>query len=117
MSYEAFEMTGVRMAAEAAITILKQGNFGINRRAAVEFFKGAKYASLHYDRAARRIGIRPEEKKAPHAYEIRGQDGKGAMQISGSAFLRYFGIEHKTTKSYPCRWNEKEKVVEIELGK
>ena len=26
MSYEAFEMTGVRMAAEAAITILKQGN-------------------------------------------------------------------------------------------
>lgn len=117
MSYEAFEMTGGRMSAEAAITILKQGNFGINSRAAMEFFKGVKYASLHYDRAARRIGIRPEERKAPHAYEIRGQNGKGAVQISGSAFLRFFGIDHKATKAYPCKWNDKEKLIEIQLEK
>ena len=116
MSYEAFEMKKKRMPEESTISILKQGSFGVNRRAE-EMFRGAKFVSLHFDRSARRIGIRPEEKKTPHAYELRGGAGKGAMQISGAAFLRFFGIAHKETRTYPCRWNEKEKLVEIELGK
>jgi len=116
MSYETFDMKKKRMPTEATISILKQGNFGINRKAE-EFFQGAQCASLLFDRAARKIGIRPETAAGPNTYDIRGLDGKGAMQISGVAFLRHYGIDHKATKAYPCHWNEKEKLVEIKLGK
>ena len=116
MSYEAFEMKKKRMPEEATISILKQGGFGINRRAE-ELFRGAKFVSLHFDRAGRKIGFRPEERKTPHAYELRGGAGQGAMQVSGAAFLRYFGIEHKESSAYPCQWNDQENLVEIQLGK
>ena len=117
MAYEPFQMKKSRMPTTATISILKQGVIGINRLAAEQYFKDVRYVTLHYDRDARRIGIRPEAEAVDNAYEIRGQKDKSVAQVSGGAFLRYFGIEHKETRAYPCRWNEAERLVEIELDR
>lgn len=118
MSYEIFEKSGRRITGKETVSILKQGVLGLGGATVVKHFEGKRYATLHYDRAAGKIGIRPEAKETPNTYELRGLEKKrGGVQISAQAFLRHFEIPHEKTKAYSCKWNEAEKLVEFELEK
>lgn len=118
MPFEAFIPTKTRLSKNPVpmITILKQGNFGINCVAVDQFFADADYTELLFDRESRRIGFRPSKEPLPHSYAVRRSAKGNAVNISASKFLRHYGIEHTETKSYPCEWLEKEGIVAITVA-
>ena len=97
------------------ISILKQGTIGINSECCRKFFKNYKHIIFLFDRENNKLGIKPTNEPASNTYSIRlSRDGKLAS-VSAMAFLKYYNIPHKESKSYPCEWNESEKILEVKL--
>jgi hypothetical protein len=126
MGYEVFERK-VKRAADAAVSLVKQGRLVMNKSAA-ETFKavGTDLAFLMWDRENRRIGIRPCHKKDDRrAYKVRFGDGRGSdgakpassvgANINAKTFMDYIGVNYVETKQYPARWNDEEQVLEVDL--
>jgi hypothetical protein len=100
---------------EPKVSILKQGNFGLNA-AVAKLFKErqVEYVVLMFDAETNRIAFKPAKKEEQGAYQLRGQ--KGALQISGLAFLKNYNIPHKEgTKSYPASWSDELGMLIVQL--
>lgn len=98
------------------ISILDRGQFSISRVCYEKFLKGYRYIVLYYDEENRKIGFKPTNTKTPECYEILVDDNDRLARISGHKFLNYFKVEHKESKKYLVKWNEKEKLVELDLN-
>jgi len=115
MGFEEFEPRyAVSSKKRPMVTILKQGVFGVNQAAAV-FLRDVEQVVFLFDKATRRIGLRPEKGEAANGYNVRRAKQGGALQISGSRFLDHYGIAHEETKRYPCEWDEKAKMLVVQL--
>lgn len=115
MAYEEFTAKSRATTDIPMISILKQGVIGINNECYGKYFKNYKYAIFFFDKENKKIGIKPTNEPASNTYTIRiSRDGKLAS-VSAMAFLNYYNIPHKDSKSYPCDWNESEKILEVKL--
>jgi hypothetical protein len=98
------------------ITIYTGRAMSINRVCYRTFFKEKKYALLYYDQELKKIGIKPTEK---HEYWSRKlidcENDRRTIILSIKAFLNHYHIDLKETTSYIAQWNDKEKMVEINL--
>jgi len=96
------------------ITIMRAGIFWVNRKASEEFFKGFKRVLLYWDKERRVIGFKPVNNEE-NSYSLSRVKIRKDITISGMAFLRHNGISRKETRNFEPTWNEKEKLVEIQL--
>ena len=101
---------------EAKITILQAGAFWINFAATRKFFKGFKRTYLLYDKERKVIGFKPTNEQK-NTYSLSRARGRNDITVSGMAFLEYYKVSHKERRSYKATWNDKERVVEIDLNK
>lgn len=98
---------------EPSVSITKDGALVLNTGCVEAFFKGYNYVKLFWDAENSKVGIQPVKKKDDLSYSLSQSPNKRVGWLSGTSFLRTFGIEHKKTTSYPVVWNKEEKLVEF----
>lgn len=117
MAFEEFTSKRRAISDTPMVSLLKQGIFALNQACYNKYFKAYKYVILLFDKENNKIGLKPTNEVSSNTYNIRvSRDGKLA-NISAIAFLKFYKIPHNETKSYTCFWNEKEKILEVELSK
>ncbi len=96
------------------ISIQPSGMIWISGKAMKKFFRGHKRVFLLYDKQRRVVGFKPtKEEKGTFSLSSTGK--RPDATVSGISFVEYFKIKEKETRSYQATWNEKDKIVEIEL--
>lgn len=115
MAFQMFEQKKTSSKRNPTITILKSGNFNVNRIAYEMFFQGNKGVIFYYDDKAKKIGFKPSNEAAAYCYSVRSNKSGGAM-ISGLAFLGHHEISHDETRAFTCVKEEKEGLVVLNLG-
>jgi hypothetical protein len=115
MGYEKFTKQRRPAKDQAMITVLKGGQLGINKMCMEEYFRDYKYVEMYYDKDQKKIGIRPTNDSTNDAYNVRLIKGGKLANISVKEFLKHFGIEHGKSIAYSATWNEKEKLVEVDI--
>ena len=113
MSFKMFIPTRIPTGKEK-ISILKSGNFWVNRKTDERFFKGFKRVLLYWDKERKIIGFKPVN-DGEHSYSLNRAKKRRDISISGSAFLKYTGINYKNTQNFEPIWDDKEKLVTIQL--
>lgn len=114
MAFKLFERKR-KVFREPMVTILKQGTIGLNTAAVEKYFLDKQYVLLYYDEGEQKIGLKPLKVNKENAYKIRmGKISKGG-NCSAQAFLRSFKIDHSTTRTYRAKWNNKDKIIFIDL--
>ena len=96
------------------ISILKQGTMSFNQACCREYLLGFKYINFLYDRVKKRIGLKLMKEATDNAYPIRFYRKGTLANVSAMSFLKFYKIDHGTTKSYRCSLS-KEHVVEVDL--
>lgn len=116
MAYEKFIKQRRIAKDRAMITILKFGQFGINKVCTEKYFKKFKYVVMYFDKEQNKIGIQPTNDASNNdAYNINFIKNGTLANISVKTFLKHFGISHEQSISYPATWNDKDKLIEILL--
>ena len=96
---------------EPTVKIGRSGNILVNGLA-MKLIKDAEWVQLLYDRANKRIGIKPVEEGALDAYRLL-PSGKG-KQVNAKTYIKYFGLEDlKGTKHRPKYDSKGVLVVEL----
>ena len=113
MSFEMFIPSRISTDKEK-ITILRAGTFWVNKKASEKFFKGFKRVLFYWDKEREVIGLKPVNNKE-NSYSLSRAKNRKDITISGTAFLNHNGISYKNTRNFEPSWNEKEKLVEIQL--
>ncbi len=114
MSFETF-IPRKMVSSKPKITVLSTGIFWVNRFGEEEMFKGFNRTFLLYDRERKIIGFKPTMEQE-NTYSLSRTKSRNSISISGKSFLEYFKIDYKQTRNYIPAWNEKEKLVEIDLS-
>lgn len=114
MAFQMFEQKKVSSKRNPTITILKSGNFNINRVAYEMYFQNFKGLIFFYDEKAKKIGFKPSNEAAAYVYSIRSNKSGGAM-VSGLAFLGHHEIPHEDTRAFGCAKQEKDGLIVISL--
>lgn len=102
------------MGREPKIAILPTGIFWINFTAAKKFFKSFKRTYLVYDKHKRLVGFRPSNEQT-NTYSLSTTESRNDCFVSGSSFLHEFKIPLER-RTYKARWNDSERLVEIDLN-
>jgi len=112
MAFETFT-AGRKITKEPRVSILKQGNFGLNSGVTMLLKENAvTHVQLLFDKETNRIAFKPCTPETAGAYIIRGV--KGAGQISGMAFLKNYAISYGTeTRSYPAVWQDNMLIISL----
>lgn len=100
---------------EAKIRVLECGEMSIGREAWETLFGGVRYVELLFDRERGRIGLRPRRRPTRASLRLRTQGGR-RRYVHAVRFLEWFGIEEVRGRSLPARWNEREGLVEADVG-
>jgi len=113
--FEKFMHKRLQTFGEPTATITKAGIINFNIGTMSNYVKDNKYATLYYDKENLLIGIQFSNKKTPEAYRIvKYRTGKFGT-ISGMAFLKYYRISHKESRTYFVEWNEQDEMLIIDL--
>ena len=113
MSFKLFIPTRIPTDKEK-ITILRAGIIWVNRKGSEKYFKGYKRVLLYWDKERKVIGFKPVNNQE-NSYSLSRAKIRKDLTISGMAFLKHNGISYKNTQNFEPSWNEKEKLVEIQL--
>ena len=97
--FETFTRRAAPVVREPVVALQRRGVLSLNR-AAYELLGEPAAVELLFDRAGRRIGLRPVVGDAPHAYRVRKQPGSATYLIGAKAFLQFYGIPHDQAR----RW-------------
>jgi len=95
-------------------SISKAGFLSFNSAAQDEFIKDHTHAELYYDRETKLIGIKLFGERRPGGYMLqRRRDRPSVIALMG--FLRHYDIVHDKTAAYAAGWDEKNKMVVLDL--
>ncbi|MCK9595439.1 MAG: hypothetical protein M0R35_07190 [Candidatus Omnitrophica bacterium] len=98
------------------ISILKSGNIFINSKCYDEYFTGAKYINLYFNKAANSMGVQPVKNPEKYSYSMRQASNKKGAAISAVSFFKNYKIDYKKgTRAYNVVWNTVDKLVEVKL--
>jgi hypothetical protein len=106
MAFELFTREAARSTREPRISVNKQGTLQLNASCLAQYFAKTQYVQLLYDAAAKRIAVKPAKAKDDHTYKLC-RTKQGGAYVSARTFLKHYGIEHKSTKSHPAKWQAK----------
>ncbi|NQS89157.1 hypothetical protein HQ584_05150 [Patescibacteria group bacterium] len=117
MAYLQFHRKEGRMRRGDYITIAKNGTFRVSSDCYEKYFIGFKSVMFYYDKDRKSIGIKPMEEASADSYDIRvtTRENSKSVTITGISFLKYFGVDYSKTSKYEPKWNDEEKLLEIDL--
>ena len=104
----------MRVGREPGVTITKAGVFTINSLCVNQHLHDVKQVELLFDKSTKHIGFHPVTKEESYTYVLRTIKGMG--QISGTAFLQYYGATQKEARFFPARWDDDIKSLVICLA-
>lgn len=84
-------------------TLTIQPRVGTLNKAAVQALDWPEAVEIGYDPDKRMIAIRGAEPGSPHAAVLRRQRNSSTHEFSCKRFLRFYGIEHETSRRYPAK--------------
>ena len=116
MGFVEFDGKRIQSGNNPRVTILKTGLFGINKVCYEQYFKNYEYVVFSYDNERNVIGLRPTHEDTKKTYTIRSSRKGTMVIISATAFLNFFRIKHEVSTAYSIIWNDKEKLVEVDLN-
>jgi len=96
-------------------TITADGQLSLNYATMTEYVKKNNFAVLFYNKEEALIGIRFQDIDATDAYKIRRYRKDKLGYISITAFLKYYKIPLKSTESFAPKWEEKEKLMILDI--
>ncbi|MGD9562884.1 MAG: hypothetical protein AB7F88_11645 [Pyrinomonadaceae bacterium] len=73
------------------VSLNAKGHFVLNQKAA-EALDGSEAVVLLYERAGRRIGLKPSSTDVEHAYELKRQSSSQTCIVRAKSFCAYYGI-------------------------
>jgi hypothetical protein len=115
VGYEIYEKVVTR-SSSPQISISKLGRLSFNSGAAKVLEKNAvEHVLLLWDKDARRMAVRSITRKDARAYVVRFGMKNKLAGFAAKTFLVHINYDFSTTGSYPCTWNEKESMFEIDL--
>ena len=106
MAWETFRRTSRRSSKEPTITLAKSGIIGLNT-AVVQLLGDRKYGLLLFDREKMLMGIKLLKKSERDAYQIGVVPKKSHGSISGTSFMKTYGIEPTETRAFPASYDDK----------
>ena len=113
MPYELFEQKKERAGYPPKICITKTGTINVNGACIREYFGDFDRVYLLFNNEKKLIGLRPTDDESKNTHIIHKY--KRASMINAMSFLKQYKIFHRESKDYEPRWDEKEKLVEINL--
>ena len=115
MSFEVF-VPRRTVTDEPRVNIRPSGIFWFNPATTGRFFEGFTRVFLLYDKGKRLIGFKPTNEQE-NTYLISRHVGRKTSTVTGRAFLKHYRILHSATKSYGTTWNDKQKLLEVDLNR
>lgn len=110
MPWETFRRTSRPSPKEPTITLAKSGIIGLNT-AVVRLLGDRRFALLMFEKEKGHMGIKILKKNEPDAYQVGVIPQKSHGSISGTAFMRTYGIEPPHTKAFPAIYDEKNETL------
>jgi hypothetical protein len=114
MPFEKFEKKGGRHS-DAIVSITTAGQITINRTCMDMYLKNAKYAYLYFDKEKGAIGIKATDKDVDNAFKVTSNEIQSNYSISGTAFLKHYSVDFKTSKRYAPSWSDKDGMLIIKV--
>jgi len=74
-----------------------------------------------FDKSARKVGLRPSNKKDPRSFAVRYMRTKDkdkavtGAAFSGVTFFQHIGYDLSATGQYPIVWDAEESIFEVNL--
>jgi len=115
MAFEEFTAKTRSNVAIPMVSILKHGRIGLNHECFTKYFKEYKFVVFLYDKQNKKVGMRPTNAHLSNAFNIKETRNGKLATISATTFLNYYNIPFDKSQSFPCHWNETEKVLELQL--
>ena len=113
MAFEKYEGQRPR-GTKDIVSIRKNGQIAFNSKSVQSFeVKNFSYAFLYYDKEKGRIGIELNNTKGRGARKITMLGGTAL--ISGSAFLKHFGINITKAKKFEPKYDVTKKMITITM--
>lgn len=101
---------------KSTIRILKSGDISVSPGAYDEWFDGANHVELLFDNRTKKVGLRPRRKPTKASYKLRESPQGGRRRyVSGSQFLKNYGVSVGKARSYNAQWNAAQKLVEFSV--
>ncbi|MGK4066093.1 hypothetical protein AB0Y14_08540 [Rothia sp. HC945] len=98
MGFEVFDQRRTPMKGAPSVTIQKSGVISINA-AAHDLIDTPAVVELLFD-PDRQVVAFQEAEVSPRSYRLRVSPGSGQAQVAAVSFLRYYRIEHETSRRY-----------------
>ena len=115
MGFEKYEKKGGRHS-DPIVSITSAGQLTLNRACTDAYFKNKEFVHLYFDKEKRAIGIVAADKDANNAFKLTTNEIQSNSSISGTSFLKHYGIDFKNAKRYVPLWSDKEEMLIIKVG-
>lgn len=117
MTWEVYKpVKNNRISTEPKITI-KDGKFSFNAFIRDNYLKGIDFITILMDKKANKVGLQLKEKKDENTIKLsRAKSGNNVL-LNATPFFKMNNIDTSKTKSYDVEYNEKEKIMVIDLKK
>jgi len=114
MAFEKFEKKGGRHS-DPIVSVTSAGQITINRACMDKYFKNKKYVQLYFDKEKLIIGIKAIDKDTDNAFKLTSNEIQSNSSISGTSFLKHYGVDFKVAKRYAPSWSDKEEMLIIKV--
>ncbi len=116
MVWEAFSRKTRPSPKEPTITLGKGGLIGLNAAVTRNILGDNNYALLFFDRGKSRVGIKFIKQSNPDAYPIKVSRTRSHAALTGTAFMKTFGIYPTETRSYPATFDQADKILVADIS-
>ena len=115
MAYEIYSRK-VRRVGSPQIALMRNGRVSFNKASTTLLTEQAvEYVLLLWDKAGRKIGLRPIAKKDARAYKVSIRDNSSGF--SAKTFLEDIGFDYeKGTQLFPLTWVPEQGIFEMNLS-
>lgn len=115
--WEQFKRTSKSSPKDPTVTLSSSGLIGLNTAVAKNIMGDARYALLFFDKELQLMGLKFIKQNDPDAYPIKITASKSHGSLSGTSFLKTYKIFPTETIKYAAIYNEKEKILTVDLTK
>jgi hypothetical protein len=115
--WEQFKRTSKPSPKDPTVTLSSSGLIGLNTAVAKNIVGDLRYALLFFDKERQLMGIRFIKSNDPDAYPVKLTPSKSHGSLAGMSFLKTYKIFPTETTKYAATYNEKEKILAVDLSK
>jgi hypothetical protein len=114
--WEQFKRSSKPSPKDPTVTLSASGIIGLNTAVAKNIVGEAKYAMLFFDKERQLMGLKFIKQNDPDAYPVKLTANKTHGSLAGISFLRTYKIFPKETIKYAAVFNEKDKILVVDLS-